>query len=209
MKLLRGDTVANNSGWAAAVGNGQVLRITTASAVSFVCFKADDLTERFDQARTKVYNMRLWIGVGEQLFSKLNNPMMTVVLDEFAGLGRHDLQFGMCSGPILAQAAATGEPDRYAGLRRKPVPDHGCLENLAEALRPWTIPTSHIPMPLNLFQHTEIDTGSGVIRPTTVRPPRPIAVELRAEMDVVVALSACPDVESPGGPVKVDIVEPG
>src|SRR5262245_57078572 len=98
MKVLRDDMIANNSGWAAAVGKGQVVRVTAASVVSLVCFNAHDLTEGFDQARTKVYNMRLWITAGEQLFSKLNNPMMTVIVDGFAGIGRHDLQLGMCMG---------------------------------------------------------------------------------------------------------------
>ena len=43
--------------------------------------------ERFDQARTKVYNMKLWITTGDVLYSKLNNPMMTIVEDQFAGRG--------------------------------------------------------------------------------------------------------------------------
>lgn len=208
MNTLRDDTIAANSGWAARVATGQVLRLTAAGGVGLVCFNAADPTERFDQARTKVYNMRLWITAGEQLFSKLNNPMMAMTADGFAGIGRHDLQFGMCSGPLLARAAADGVPSRYAHMKGRPTPDHGCHENFAEALEPWGIPPERIPMPLNLFQHTEIDTASGAIRPRPTRPAQPLSVDLRALMDVIVAVSACPDLEAPsgGGPARVTIL---
>ena len=199
MKIAADLEIKANSGWAGEVARGQVLRVMARTGVSLVAFNARDLTERFDQARTKVYNMRLWITTGERLFSKLDNPMMTVITDQFAGIGRHDLQYGMCSGPLLARAAAAGEPQRYADLRGQAVPAHGCLENLATALAPWRIAAHQIPMPLNLFQPTLIDTATGAIRPLPVRPAKPIAVELRAEMDLVVALSACPDLEAPAG----------
>lgn len=199
MKTLREDTIAANSGWAARLDKGQTLRISASSGVSLVCFNASDLTERFDQARTKVYNMRLWITAGEQLFSKLNNPMMAMTADDFAGTGRHDLQYGMCSGPVLAEASADGTPARYAHMKGRPAPGHGCQESLAAALKAWPIPPERIPMPLNLFQHTEIDTASGVIRPLPIRPAAPASVDLRAMMDLVVALATCPDLEATGG----------
>lgn len=199
MRAIGEATIAANSGWSASVASGRTLRLTAASGLSLVCFNAADVGERFDQARTKVYNMRLWITAGEQLFSKLNNPMLTMTVDGFAGIGRHDLQYGMCSAAVLARAAAEGEPQRYAHLKGKAVPAHGCLENLATALRPWGIEQERIPMPLNLFQHTEIDTASGVIRPVPTRPPQPVSVELRAAMDLVVAVSACPDLDTAPG----------
>lgn len=199
MRTITTAEIPANTGWAATVVKGQVVRISAASGIGLVCFNAADLNERFDQARTKVYNMRLWITAGEQLFSKLNNPMMTMIVDMFADIGRHDLQYGMCSGPILAHAAATGEPRRYAHAHGKSVPGHGCHENLTTALAPWGIAAEQVPMPLNLFQHTEIDTASGTIAPAPLRPHRPLTVELRAEMDLVLALSACPDLEAPGG----------
>jgi uncharacterized protein YcgI (DUF1989 family) len=186
--------LAANSGWATAVKAGEIVRITAMTRVAVVCFNANDLTERFDQARTKVYNMRIWISPGEQLYSKLNNPMMTMIADGFAPEGRHDLQYGMCS--------------RETGLGGTTDAGHGCHENLAEALKPWRIAAHEIPMPLNLFAHSEIDTASGAIKPSPVRPSKPVVVDLRAEMDLVLALSACPDKEVPasGAPVRVAIV---
>ena len=207
MKTIAEIELATNSGWARALAKGEILRVTGMTGAAVVCFNAHDLKERFDQARTKVYNMRIWIGAGEQLFSKLNNPMMTIVADGFAADGRHDLQYGMTSRDVLARAAREGVPARWAHLKGKPVPGHGCLESLASALQPWGIAAHEVPMPLNLFQHTEIDTASGAIRPLPVRPARPVAVDLRAEMDLVVAVSACLDLEAPEQrhPVRVSI----
>ena len=208
MTEIRSAEIAHNSGWAATIEKGQALRVTASTVAAVVCFNARDLGERFDQARTRVYNMRIWITAGEQLFSKLNNPMMTMTEDGFAPHGRHDLQYGACSGPILARAAAEGVPRRWAFLKGRAVPAHGCLESLAGALSSWRIAMHDIPMPLNLFQHTEIDTTTGAIRPLTLRPSAPATVALRAEMDLVVAVAACPDPEAAGGgqPVRVAIM---
>lgn len=209
MRTIREHVLATNTGWAAELAKGQILRVTAMTGVALVCFNARDLSERFDQARTRVYNMRIWIGAGEQLFSKLNNPMMSLIADGFAPDGRHDLQYGMTSRQVLAVAARDGTPARWAHLKGRAVPGHGCHENLAAALAPWHIAAHDVPMPLNLFQHTEIDTGTGEIRPLPLRPSQPVPVDLRAEIDLVVALSACLDLEAPaaGHPVRVGLVE--
>ena len=75
---------------------GQRLRITGKSIVDFVAFNLHDLQERFDQARTKTNQVKIFISIGDVLYSKRNNPMLTIVEDTFKE-GRHDLQKGMCS----------------------------------------------------------------------------------------------------------------
>lgn len=150
---------------------GQVLAITAQGGVSLVAFNARDLGERFDQARTKVYNMKLWLEPGDKLFSKLNNPMMTVAEDGFRPYGRHDLQLGHCAGDSEGATA--------------------CLEGLARALAPWSIPVHAIPMALNAFQTCEIDVASGAISPIGVQLPSPVTLKLKAEMDLVVAVAGC------------------
>ena len=96
MNVITAHTAPPNTGWAAHMKRGQVLRLTAMTIIDFVAFNADDLAERFDQARTKVYNMKIFVTEGDKLFSKLNNHMMTMTVDQFAGTGTHDLQFGMC-----------------------------------------------------------------------------------------------------------------
>jgi uncharacterized protein YcgI (DUF1989 family) len=210
MKILRDDHVPANSGWGAEMKQGQVLRFTAMTIIDFVCFNAHNLTERFDQARTKVYNMKIWISTGDKLFSKLNNPMMTILEDQFAGKGLHDLQYGTCSGPRFARAKEEGRLNQYHHGHDMPIPDHGCWENLQAGLKPWKIRPEEIPSPLNVFQHVVIDTATGEIKHSPIRPGAPIRVDLRAEMDLVVAASACPDLAAPkfGQPIQATIYEP-
>jgi uncharacterized protein YcgI (DUF1989 family) len=203
MSAVREIELLPGAAWAGAVKRGHCLRVKGMTGASLVCFNAADLTERFDQARTKVYNMRIWMSAGEQLYSKLNNPMMTMTADGFAPEGRHDLQYGMTSRTVLVTATREGRPARWAHLEGKTVPGRGTLEALAEALKPWGIAEHDMPMPLNLFHHTVIDTATGVIGPSPVRPVAPVAVDLRTEMDLVVALAACLDLEAPAGAVPV------
>jgi uncharacterized protein YcgI (DUF1989 family) len=87
--------VEKNSGAAIEVKKGRRLRIAGKSIVDFVAFNLHDLTERFDQARTKTNQVKIFISTGDILYSKRNNPMLTIVEDTFKE-GRHDLQKGMC-----------------------------------------------------------------------------------------------------------------
>jgi uncharacterized protein YcgI (DUF1989 family) len=53
MAILKSEVVAKNSGAAFELEKGQRLRIAGRSIVDFVAFNLIDLTESFDQARTK------------------------------------------------------------------------------------------------------------------------------------------------------------
>lgn len=210
MNTISDQHIPANSGWGAEMTQGQVLRLSARTIIDFVCLNAHDLTERFDQARTKVYNMKLWITTGDVLYSKLNNPMMTIIADQFAGQGFHDLQYGTCSGPRYARAKQEGRLGQYNHGDDIAIPDHGCWENLVDGLSRWKVAPEQIPSPLNLFQHVDIDTATGEIRHSLNRPAQAIHVDLRAEMDLVVAASACPDLAAPdyGQPIQAMIYQP-
>ncbi len=210
MKIISDDFVPANTGWGRAINQGQVLRLTAKTLIDFACINLDNLEERFDQARTKVYNMKIWISTGDVLFSKLNNPMMTIVEDQFAGIGCHDLQYGTCSGPRYARAKEEGRLNQYHHGDDIPIPDHGCWENLIDGFKHWNIAPELIPSPLNIFQHVEINTTTGEIRHTPIRPKEPIFIDFKAEMDLAVAASACPDLAAPkfGQPIQAMIYEP-
>src|SRR5438046_5154616 len=96
MAILRTEVVRKNSGAAFKIKKGQRVRIAGKSIVDFVAFNLHDLTERFDQARTKTNQVKIFISTGDVLYSKRNNPMLTIIGDTFIE-GRHDLQKGMCS----------------------------------------------------------------------------------------------------------------
>jgi uncharacterized protein YcgI (DUF1989 family) len=140
--ILKREIVAKNSGAAFELMRGQRLRIAGRSIVDFVAFNLRDLTERFDQARTKTNQVKIFISTGDVLYSKRNNAMLTIVEDTFTE-GRHDLQKGMCSRKRF-EMVAQGKSQRVfaEGVDINPkkpdeIPDHGCWENLSNALAPW------------------------------------------------------------------------
>jgi uncharacterized protein YcgI (DUF1989 family) len=81
----------------------QAIRITATTTVDFVCFRLDNLGECFDQARTKVYNMKLFVNAGDNLMGRVNEHMMTILYDGNK-VATHDLQKGICSGKTLSSA---------------------------------------------------------------------------------------------------------
>ena len=87
---------------------------------------------------------------------------------------------------------------------------HGCYENIMNALQNYPILPVDIPSPLNLFQHMEIAPDGRMIdrrhrdRP---EPGKPAQVDFRAEMDCLVALSACPESDGKGKPQRVQIFD--
>lgn len=207
MKKSREERVPANTGWAAELKKGAILRIAATTTVDFVCFDRHNLRERFDQARTKVYNMKIFITTGDKLMSKANQHLMTIVEDTYRE-GTHDLQKGMCSASRFQLAKKEGRLKDYYHREIDEVPDHGCWENLGQALKPYGILPEDIPSPFNLYQTMKIDGVTGRMEHTTVRPKPGTYVDLRAERDLLVALSACPDLPVGGKPVDVAIFEP-
>ena len=209
MTALRTQVVPKNSGAASELKKGQRLRIAGRSIVDFVAFNRHDFAERFDQARTKTNQAKIFISTGDILYSKRNNAMMTIVEDTFKE-GRHDLQKGMCSRQRFEMVAAGQSKRVFAeGVdinpkRAEEIPDHGCWENLSHALRPWNIAPDDVPSPFNIFQCMRIDAETGIMYDTMTRPKNEAHVDFRAEMDLLVAASACPE-SGRGQAIRVEI----
>jgi len=211
MAMLRSEVVAKNSGAAFEVKTGQKIRIAGRSIVDFVAFNLHDSTERFDQARTKTNQVKIFISTGDILYSKRNNSMMTIVEDSFTE-GRHDLQKGMCSRKRF-EMIARGQSKRVfaEGVDINPkkaeeIPSHGCWENLSGAVKPWKILPDDVPSPFNIFQCMRIDPETGIMYDTMIRPKDEAHVDFRAEMDLLVAASACPE-SGRGQAIRVEIYD--
>jgi len=207
MKTIIEAHVPHNTGWAGEMKKGQVIRIGATTTVDLVFFKLQNLRERFDQARTKVYNMKLFVTTGDKLMGRNNQHMMTILADGFTE-GTHDLQKGMCSGYRFQLAKQEGRLGEYYPRQISEIPDHGCYENLSKVLAPYGFIPEDIPSPLNLNQHMKIDGVTGKMEHTQVRPQPGNYMDIRAEMDLLVAFSACPDLPVGGKPVDVKIYQP-
>jgi uncharacterized protein YcgI (DUF1989 family) len=150
--------------------------------------------------------MKLFVTTGDKLMGRNNQHMMTIMADGFKE-GTHDLQKGMCSGYRFQLAKQENRLGEYYPREIQEIPDHGCYENLSKALASYGIIPEDIPSPFNLNQHMKIDGETGKMEHTQLRPKEGNYMDLRAEMDPLMALSACPDLAVGGKPVNVMIYE--
>lgn len=139
-------------------------------------FARDDLAEYLSSGRSIDYASKLWLGTGDVLYSNRSRPMFTIIEDT---CGRHDFTLTPCSRRMfeLLYGEAEGRP--------------GCEGNLAAELAPWGIGVDRIPVAFNIFMHVTVDADTGRI---AVRPPLSKPgdhIRLRAELPMVVALTAC------------------
>jgi hypothetical protein len=209
MATLESVVVPKNSGRSFVVKKGQTLRVAGRTVVDFVAFNLHNLRERFDQARTKTNQVKIFISTGDQLFSKLNNPLLTIVGDTFKE-GKHDLQKGMCSKKRFELVAKGLAQRKFVEgdlnpQRPEDIPDHGCWENLIDALRGYDVAPEDIPSPFNIWQTMKIDPDTGAMLDTMIRPKSEAHVDFRAEMDCLVAVSACPQ-SGRGEAIRVEVL---
>lgn len=217
MRLIEEATMPYNTGRSFVVKKGQSIGISAYSTVDMVPLDLHNIRHRFDQARTKAHNGKVFVSTGDKLYSKSASLMMTITKDTYKG--RHDLQYGMCSkmafdrfwelmkagDPVIAETL------KWTGAKtREDIPDHGCWENLQDAFKDIDIAPEDIPSPFNIVQSMEIVGPEGKLVWQQLRdrpePGSPAYIELRAEMDCLVGLSACPDWGF-GKPVEVKVFE--
>jgi uncharacterized protein YcgI (DUF1989 family) len=99
MAFLQSTVVPRNSGRSFELLSGYLVRVAGRWVVDSVAINLDDLSERFDQARTKSNQAKIWVPTGDALFSKRNRPPLTIVGDTFVE-GHHDLQKGCAAGSV-------------------------------------------------------------------------------------------------------------
>jgi uncharacterized protein YcgI (DUF1989 family) len=165
------------------IKKGQHLRITDIDgqqAADFVCFSEHDHGERFSQAKTRVRNLNIQISTGNGLISNRDNTMFTIVDDT---VGVHDIMLSECHSYVYEHIFKVG-------------PRNGCYENLSHVLAPYDISSDDLPDPFDIFTDTEV-TDSGDIQINTAASGPGDYIELRAEMDCIIGVSACPDDVTP------------
>ncbi|HMF48495.1 MAG TPA: DUF1989 domain-containing protein, partial [Candidatus Saccharimonadales bacterium] len=85
MKVISEAIIRSNTGKTFAVKKGQVIRVIGESTADYVVFNLHNVKERFDQARTKVNQGKIFVTTGDVLISKYNNVMQTIVKDTYRG----------------------------------------------------------------------------------------------------------------------------
>ena len=150
-----------------------------------VAFCDGDSSEALSNGRTFDYLSRLYMRTGDILYSTRSRPMFRIIADS---AGRHDFLYGACTAEMY---------EIQYGLSNH----SNCSDNLTQALRSVGMEVALLPTPLNVFMNVEIHTDGTL----SIHPPRTRAgdsIVLSAEMDLVVALAACPASLCNGGSAK-------
>ena len=166
-------------GCAERLKRGQLLRVVNthgSQVVDFWAFNDPDLGECMSMEHTRATLLRIVPMVGDCLYTNKRRPILTMVEDTSPGV--HDTLIASCDRYRYEQLGAKGFHDN-------------CTDNLANALAAIGLPRVVHPSPLNLFMNIPIGSGNAL----SFQPPVTKAgdsVHFRAEMDCVVAFSACP-----------------
>ena len=158
---------------------GDVLTVVNPAGSQVVdtwALHAGDPTEHLSMEHTRAALLRLVPHVGDALVSNLRRPVLTLVEDTSPGV--HDTLIPAC------------DPQRYLMLGA--APGHAsCHDNFRAAVRAAGVEPPPVPSPLNLFMNVPWGPdGALVFTPPVSRPGD--RVGLRAEVDLLVVLSACP-----------------
>jgi len=183
-RTVRDFVIPAREGRAVEVMKGQILRIHLVEDKQVgdcAFFNLHDHREAFHVGQSWALNVMLGHGNGKRFryfYSKppRENVMLTVVADT---VGNHWSNMGgRCSKRLLE-------------LRDGDTDHRSCQENLTEALAPYGIAGDDIIDIFNVFMNVHVDPdGSFEISPPTAM--KGDHIELRAEMDVLAAISACP-----------------
>ena len=139
-------------------------------------FNADDLHEFMSMEHSRVAIGRIIQGIGDTLVTNQRRPILTLVEDTSGGI--HDTLFAACDRWRYEQLGCTQYHDN-------------CTDNLAAGLGALGLAPPETPAPLNLYMNIPVIDGNRVeMRPPVSTPGS--FVSLRAEMDCILAFSACP-----------------
>ncbi|MFS2214344.1 urea amidolyase associated protein UAAP2 [Telluria sp. Tellsp104] len=173
--------------WLHEVKRGQTLRIVDLEgnqAVDTIFYNAADTAESYSVTDTLQRQGGIYLSAGSVLYSNRGRPMLTIVADT---CGRHDTLGGAC--------AAESNTVRYA-LQKKFM--HSCRDNylLALARADIGMDKRDLVPNVNFFMNVPVTEGGGLSFEDGLSAPGKY-VELRAEMDVLVLVSNCPQLNNP------------
>ena len=173
--------------WLHRIERGQTMRIVDLEgnqAVDIIFYNANDTDESYSVTDTLQRQGGIYLSTGSVLVSNRGRDMLTIVADT---CGRHDTLGGAC--------AAESNTVRYARQKKFM---HSCRDNYLLALAHADIGMGKrdlVPN-VNFFMNVPVTEEGGLSFEDGLSAPGKY-VELRAEMDVLVLVSNCPQLNNP------------
>ena len=179
------EVVAARAPWSAVVPAGHVLSIVDLGgnqAVDCLLYRADDTSERYSAADTIAAQGSIFLTTGSVLRSCEGRPLMTVVSDD---VGRHDTIGGACS--------KESNTLRYGHHTRH---QHACVENFLREGAAWGLGKRDLVSNINWYMNVPVEEDGTLGIVDGLSAPG-LTVSLRAEVDTLVLVSNCPQINNP------------
>lgn len=184
------ERIEPRTGVAFELRKGQTLKVIDPlgeQVSDLLAFSPADLLEALSSGRSLDYASKLYLSTGDSLYSNRSRVMLRIIEDT---VGRHDFLLTPCSA------------DTFRIIYGDTRPHHGCQGNFETALAPYGISADRAPVAFNIFMNVGVDAASGAIN---VQPPLSKAgdhIVFVADMDLIVALTACSAPQSNNGSFK-------
>ncbi|MGZ4451436.1 MAG: urea amidolyase associated protein UAAP2 [Nocardioides sp.] len=195
------EDVASNASWSAVVRAGHVLTIVDVGgnqSGDCLIYNAHDTDERYSAPDTLAWQGNAYVRTGTVLRSSEGNPLMTVVANE---IDRQDTIGGACS-----KESNTLRYGHHVMFH------HACRENFLSEAAKHGLGLRDLVSNLNWFMNVPVeeDGALGIVDGLSA-PGKRVAV--RAEMDVLVVVSNCPQMNNPCNdfnptPLRMIVVAP-
>ena len=171
--------------WSHIVRQGEVLRIVDLEgnqAVDFLVYSAEDDAERYSAQDTVAAQGNLFLRAGTTLLSNEGRAMMTITA---SAVDYHDTIGGACS--CESNTLRYGHHTKW---------QHACVENFLEANLLEGRGKRDIVSNINFFMNVPVEADGSLGIVDGISAPG-LSLDLRAEMDVVVVVSNCPQINNP------------
>jgi urea carboxylase-associated protein 1 len=183
--VILDEVVPACSPWSAVVRAGEVLDIIDLhgnQAVDCLLYSAADHAERYSAQATITAARNIFLTTGSVLRTDAGTPLMTVVADD---VGNHDTIAGACS-----QESNTLRYGHHTAHQ------HACVENFLTAAAAWGLGKRDLVSNINWFMNVPVEPDGtlGIVDGMSAPGKR---VSLRAEIDTLVLVSNCPQINNP------------
>lgn len=187
--------------WSAILRKGQLLTVVDLDgnqAVDFLAYDAHDTAVRYSAQQTMAAQGNIFLTTGSTLLAGTGDALLTIVDDE---VGRHDTIGGACSKESNSL--------RYGAHT---IHQHACVDNfLAEGAR-WGLGKRDLVSNINFYMNVPVEPDGALGIVDGISAPG-LSLTLRAERDVLVLVSNCPQINNPCNgfdptPVRMIISDP-
>jgi uncharacterized protein len=186
-KAIYSHVIPAGEPWMRTVKGGQYFRIVDLhgnQAVDTLFYNAHDYSDRYSAQDTIQKQRNIYLSTGTQLISTNGAVLLTIVADT---CGRHDTLGGAC--------ATESNMVRYAIEK---LHMHACRNSFLKAVIEWDqgMTKRDITSNINFFMNVPVTPDGKLTFEDGISDPGKY-VELRAETDVLVLISNCPQLNNP------------